>query len=100
MKPDEPINRLPDSSPSACGSTTGSAAEGEPDYRLNRWLVYFASGPDWSSVGEFVATDAPSAIERAVEVFGQASSYRAEMIPWDAAPLLKQGQWPSREERR
>jgi len=48
-------------------------------------------------VGEFVPTDAPSAIESAVEVFGEASTYRAEMIPWDAAPLLKPDQWPSRE---
>jgi hypothetical protein len=40
-------------------------------------------------VGEFVALDAQAAIDRAVEVFGTASDYRAEEIPWDAAPLPK-----------
>ena len=54
---------------------------------LRRWLVSFASGREWYPVGEFVALDAPSAIDRAVEVFGTASDYRAEEIPWDAAPL-------------
>jgi hypothetical protein len=62
-----------------------------PDFRLHRWLVYFASGSDWSGVGEFVAADATSAIERAVEVFGQATAYRAEQVPWDAAPLWRAG---------
>ena len=63
----------------------------DPAFRLSRWLVYFASGSDWSRVGEFVAADADSAIERAVEVFGGASAYRAEQIPWDAAPLWRAG---------
>ena len=54
---------------------------------LHRWLVSFASGPGWYPVGEFVALDAQAAIDRAVEVFGTASDYRAEEIPWDAAPL-------------
>ena len=54
---------------------------------LRRWLVSFASGPAWYPVGEFVALDAQAAIDRAVEVFGTASGYRAEEIPWDAAPL-------------
>lgn len=62
-----------------------------PDFRLHRWLVYFASGSDWSSVGEFVAADATTAIERAVDVFGEATAYRAEHIPWDAAPLWRAG---------
>jgi hypothetical protein len=53
----------------------------------HRWLVSFASGPGWYPVGEFVALDAQAAIDRAVEVFGTASDYRAEEIPWDAAPL-------------
>ena len=57
------------------------------DFRLCRWLVSFASGPGWYPVGEFVALDAQAAIDRAVEVFGTASDYRAEEIPWDAAPL-------------
>jgi len=57
------------------------------DFRLHRWLVSFASGPGWYPVGEFVALDAQAAIDRAVEVLGTASGYRAEEIPWDAAPL-------------
>ena len=68
---------------------TGSSADGERDLHLHRWLVYFASGTDWSRVGEYVATDAKSAIKQSVEVFGAASDYRAEMIPWDCAPLMK-----------
>jgi hypothetical protein len=54
---------------------------------LRRWLVSFASGQGWYAVGEYVALDAQAAIDRAVEVFGTASDYRAEEIPWDAAPL-------------
>jgi hypothetical protein len=57
------------------------------DFRLRRWLVSFASGSGWYAVGEYVALDAHGAIDRAVEVFGTASDYRAEEIPWDAAPL-------------
>jgi hypothetical protein len=59
------------------------------DIRLNRWLIYFASNPGWYPVGEFIAADATSAIERAIEVFGHGLAYRAEEIPWDAAPLHK-----------
>jgi hypothetical protein len=62
----------------------------EPDTRLHRWQVFFASGSDWYAVGEFVALDETSAIERAVEVLGSASAHRAEEIPWDAAPLSRQ----------
>lgn len=61
---------------------------------LRRWLVSFASGPGWYPVGEFVAQDARGAIDRAIEVFGAASDYRAEEIPWDAAPLSKVN-WPA-----
>ena len=69
------------------------------DFRLHRWLVSFASGPEWYPVGEFVALDGQAAIDRAVEVFGTASDYQAEEIPWNAAPLLKPraaGSWSSR----
>jgi hypothetical protein len=58
-------------------------------FQLRRWLVSFASGRDWYSVGEYVALDANSAIDRAIEIFGAASAYQAEEIPWDAAPLLR-----------
>jgi hypothetical protein len=57
------------------------------DCQLRRWLVSFASGPEWYPVGEFVALDAQAAIDRAVEVLGTAADYRVEQIPWDAAPL-------------
>ena len=64
-------------------------SSGEGAVSLHRWLVSFASGQGWYPVGEFVALDAQAAIDRAVEVFGTASDYRAEEIPWDAAPLPK-----------
>ena len=63
------------------------ASCGGDEFKLRRWLVSFASGRDWYPVGEYVAVDASSAIDRAVEIFGTASDYRAEEIPWDAAPL-------------
>jgi hypothetical protein len=56
-------------------------------FKLSRWLVTFSSGRDWYPVGEYVAVSAASAIERAIAVFGCAADYRAEEIPWDAAPL-------------
>ena len=43
-------------------------------------------------MGEFVAPNAKAAVERAKEVFGDASDYRAERIPWDAAPLSRPGE--------
>ena len=33
--------------------------------------------------------DAQAAIDRAIEIFGPAADYRAEEIPWDAAPLVR-----------
>ncbi len=62
---------------------------GSEQFKLRRWLVSFASAQDWYAVGEFVALDADSAISRAIEVFGDATRYQAEEIPWDAAPLPK-----------
>jgi hypothetical protein len=59
------------------------------EFKLRRWLVSFASGSEWYPAGEFVALNAASAIDRAIEVFGVASDHRAEEIPWDAAPLPK-----------
>jgi hypothetical protein len=64
---------------------------GSDRLQLRRWLVSFASGRKWYPVGEFVAADAASATERAIEVFGAASDYLAEEIPWDAAPLPRAG---------
>jgi hypothetical protein len=61
----------------------------ESSVNVSRWLVSFASGQEWYPVGEFLALDGASAIERAVEIFGGASDSRAEEIPWDAAPLPK-----------
>lgn len=66
------------------GNTPGPE---EADWRLRRWQVSFRSGTEWFSVGEFVALDAASAIERAVVIFGPADDHQAEEIPWDAAPL-------------
>ena len=60
---------------------------GEPAIRLRRWLVSFSSGRAWYPVGEFAALDATAAIDRAVDIFGAATNYQTEEIPWDAAPL-------------
>lgn len=60
-----------------------------PDWRLHRWQVSFRSGDQWYPVGEYIALDGTSAIERAIEVLGHGTEYRAEEIPWDAAPLSK-----------
>jgi hypothetical protein len=60
---------------------------GDPEISLHRWQVSFASGLGWYAVGELVASQAADAVVRAVEVFGEASGYRAEQIPLDAAPL-------------
>jgi hypothetical protein len=72
---------------------------GEDAISLRRWLVFFASGREWYPVGEYVAVDAGSAIDRAVEVFGAASGYQAEEIPWDAAPLVRPSPLARRERR-
>jgi hypothetical protein len=100
MNADESTDRSPEALENRPVPSTASKSDQNAEFRLNRWLVYFASGTYWSSVGEFVATDATSAIERAVEVFGEASAYRAEMIPWDAIPLLKPNQWTPHEPKQ
>ena len=64
------------------GEPCGGAA-----IRMRRWLVSFSSGRAWYPVGEFAARDASSAIDRAVDIFGAATNYQTEEIPWDAAPL-------------
>jgi len=79
----EPSGRI-ESRPDAALALESRA---DVDVRLSRWLVSFASGKKWYPVGEYFALDAAAAIERAVEIFGGASDYRAEEIPWDAAPL-------------
>jgi hypothetical protein len=63
--------------------------QAELGLKLTRWLVYFGSGAEWYPVGEFISTDATSAIDRAIDIFGMGAGYRAEEIPWDAAPLPK-----------
>jgi hypothetical protein len=57
--------------------------------RLRRWLVHFRSGAEWYAVGEFLALDGDAAIARAIDVLGEGAGYRAEEIPWDAAPLCR-----------
>ena len=59
------------------------------DWRLHRWLVSFRSGESWYPVGEYVALDGPAAIQQAIEVLGPGEDGRAEVIPWDAAPLSR-----------
>lgn len=97
MNADESTDHSPEALKYPSVPSTESKSNREADLRLNRWLVYFASGTYWSSVGEFIATDATSAIELAVEVFGDASAYRAEMIPWDAVPHVKPNRWTPHE---
>lgn len=94
MRTHEPITQSPAGMPSE--SKPLSETNAEIDIKLSRWLVYFASGETWYPVGEFVAADAATAIERAVAVFGESSACRAEEIPWDAAPLWKPGGRPPR----
>jgi hypothetical protein len=71
----------------------GDTVEGDAEisFKLSRWLVHFRSGDEWYSVGEYVAPSSERAIERAIDVLGNAAAYRADQIPWDAAPLSK---WP------
>jgi hypothetical protein len=65
------------------------APDANTDWRVRRWHVSFRSGEGWYPVGEFLAHDAATAIDRAVEVFGPGEQYQAEEIPWDAAPFSK-----------
>jgi len=96
MCTDEATTQSPVQNPHPSAPPPGPATDAADDLKLSRWLVFFASGETWYRVGEFVAADAATAIERAVAVFGEASSYRAEEIPWDAAPLWKPGALPTR----
>jgi hypothetical protein len=69
------------------------------DIRLNRWLVYFASNPGWYPVGEFIAADATSPIERAIEVFRHGLAYRARRDSLGCrAPAQSKEQRPRRTE--
>ena len=74
--------QIPNPSMRSPVSKSASAADGT----LSLWRVDFASGGSWYQVGEFVAADGSSAIEHAVAVFGEASSYRATEIPWGLPP--------------
>ena len=67
----------------------GQPVSDEHPFRISRWLVSCDSGSGWYPIGEFLAVDAATAIERAIEVFGPGAGYQAEGIPWDAAPLSK-----------
>jgi hypothetical protein len=62
------------------------------DWTLHRWHVSFRSGAGWYGIGEFVALTAAAAIERAIDIFGPAEDAKAELIPWDAAPLPRPSQ--------
>ena len=73
----------------ATGLPKASLPDDATDWRLRRWHVSFRSGAGWYPVGEFVAHDATTAIERAIEIFGPGEQYQAEEIPWDAAPLSR-----------
>jgi hypothetical protein len=73
----------------ARGNEPRQEVAGTDHCRLSRWLVSFTSESGWYPVGEFIALDAATAIERAVEVFGPGAAHQAEQIPWDAAPLSK-----------
>jgi hypothetical protein len=81
---DDPRARIAPETPPAT-SLPDEAAE----FKLRRWYVSYRSGSSWYPVGEFVALDAATAIERAVEIFGPGEQYQAEEIPWDAAPLSR-----------
>ena len=70
-------------------SEDGKKAEEQEPRVLSRWLVSFACENGWYPVGEYIALDASSAIERAVEILGPGAAYQAELIPWDALPLSK-----------
>jgi hypothetical protein len=85
----------PDDRPDHNGTeNTVRVCLGEPDsagaWTLRSWYVSYRSGADWYPVDEFVALDAATAIERAVEVFGPGAEYQAHEIPWNAAPLFRQ----------
>jgi hypothetical protein len=97
MKQTEPTTRIAavlDASDEPKGHMQHSEAA---SLQLRRWLVSFGSGPGWYPVGEFIALDSTAAIDRAIEIFGCASGYRAEEIPWDAAPVVRLNSLPRRQ---
>jgi hypothetical protein len=87
MTEHESTSPLPDAIKISASPDGLSSTDSETRFKLSRWLVAFSSGREWYPVGEYVAVSATSAIERAIAVFGCAADYRAEEIPWDAAPL-------------
>jgi hypothetical protein len=87
MEPNANENQTDCVTVDACEQKSQVESCGGDEFKLRRWPVSFAPGREWYPVGEFVALDATPAIDRAIEVFGAASDYRAEEIPWDAAPL-------------
>jgi hypothetical protein len=84
-KSDENSSVLSDAA--ATSPSTYSADVAEVVVNIGRWLVDFRSGEDWYRVGEFIALTEAAAIEQAIDVFGTATAYRAEEIPWNTAPL-------------
>jgi hypothetical protein len=84
------LSSLNVSGPAKC--TTESTPVGEEDdLYLHRWMVTSRSGTDRYPVGEYIAVDEAAAIRQAIEVLGPGEDYRAEKIPWDTAPLFRNG---------
>jgi hypothetical protein len=87
MMPNPPDEQAVEPTASTQQTRTSNESHGSEELKLRRWQVSFSSGKEWYSVGEFVALDAKSAIDRAIDVLGSAADYLAEELPWDAAPF-------------